>query len=395
MSGTISITPFIDTTGVHIPLFEDVQTFFINSFQTIYGADIYLGNDSQDGQLIGVFSQAYYDLCVFAVTVFNSFSPTSAQGTSLSRLVKINGIARLVASPSQVILLIGGTPGTEIINGYATDDNNNQWNFPAVVIIPISTQVSIDATCSVAGAVQAGPGSITGRGTPTRGWNSVTNIAAAIPGAPVETDPNLRIRQTESVAMPSQSIMDGMRGLVAAVPGVVASRGYENDTGSVDANGQPNHSVYFVVEGGDPVAVATAINLKKTTGAPTTGDTKVVIADAYGNPKTIWYWQRQEVPMQMAIVIEPVDNYVASTGDDVVEAVVTYGNALGIGATVFLNRLWVPANLAGVAESLSYNVVSIMICRLSGVLAAADVLIAFNEEPTFSSDNITLTVLTS
>ncbi len=44
-----TIAPTIDGTGVHVPTFEQILQYFQNGFQQIYGSDIYLENDSQDG----------------------------------------------------------------------------------------------------------------------------------------------------------------------------------------------------------------------------------------------------------------------------------------------------------------------------------------------------------
>ncbi|PZZ19315.1 hypothetical protein DIV23_33010, partial [Escherichia coli] len=76
------------------------------------------------------------------------------------------------------------------------------------------------ATCSVSGAVAALAGTITEINTPTRGWVSVTNPAAATVGSPAETDAELRIRQSQSVALPSITPFEALDGAVSNVTGV-------------------------------------------------------------------------------------------------------------------------------------------------------------------------------
>ncbi|WP_457832781.1 baseplate J/gp47 family protein, partial [Staphylococcus aureus] len=82
------------------------------------------------------------------------------------------------------------------------------------------------------GAVSAPAGTITTINTPTRGWQSVTNPADAVPGAEVESDAALRSRQKISTAIPSLTVFEGIVGAVAGVSGVTRYRGYENDTNS-------------------------------------------------------------------------------------------------------------------------------------------------------------------
>jgi uncharacterized phage protein gp47/JayE len=112
-------------------------------------------------------------------------------------------------------------------------------------------------------------GTINQIATPARGWQSVTNPADAAEGAPVEKDPVLRQRQTVSTALPSLTVLDGIIGAVANVPGVTRYVAYENDTSAADANGIPSHSISLVVEGGDATAIANAIAAKKTPGSGT------------------------------------------------------------------------------------------------------------------------------
>ena len=78
---TITTTaPTIDATGITAPSYADVLAFIQAKYQAIYGADIYLGNDSQDGQFLGVIAQAISDANSVAVAVYNAFSPATAQG---------------------------------------------------------------------------------------------------------------------------------------------------------------------------------------------------------------------------------------------------------------------------------------------------------------------------
>ncbi|QEL21721.1 hypothetical protein FQV39_03360 [Bosea sp. F3-2] len=130
--------------------------------------------------------------------------------------------------------------------------------------IPIDTptMVALEVLNDVAG-VTALPGMVTGIGTPTRGWQSVTNSAAAVIGQPVELDAQLRKRQTVSTALPSLTVFEGTIGAVASITGVDRLKGYENDTGTTDANGIPAHSISLVVQGGDATAIAQAIAAKK------------------------------------------------------------------------------------------------------------------------------------
>ncbi|WP_230972987.1 baseplate J/gp47 family protein [Burkholderia vietnamiensis] len=210
--------------------------------------------------------------------------------------VKINGIARKVASYSSADLVLIGQAGATITNGVAKDANGVQWLLPATVTIPPSGTITVTATCASIGEVSARAGTINQIATPALGWQSETDPADAAEGAPVEKDAVLRQRQTVSTALPSLTVLDGIIGAVANVPGVTRYVPYENDTDATDANGIPSHSISLVVEGGDATAIANAIAAKKTPGSGTYGTTAIIVADIYGRPTTIRFsgrWLRR------------------------------------------------------------------------------------------------------
>lgn len=135
------------------------------------------------------------------------------------------------------------------------------------------------------GAVSAEPGDIDKINTPTYGWKSVTNHAAAIPGNAVETDAELRKRQTVSVSNPSQTMLEGTHGALMALKNIARVAVYENDTNvSVvdpenNPHGLPPHSITCVVEGGSDTDIAKAILYHKGIGCYTNGSREISIID--------------------------------------------------------------------------------------------------------------------
>lgn len=387
------ITCTIDATGIHAPALEDIRAYLVAQFRAIYGPDAYLENDSQDGQWIGIIATAIHDGNAMCVSAYQAFSPATAQGEGLSRMVKINGLARHVASNSTVDLLLGGTAGTVITNGIATDDVGQRWMLPATVTIPVEGQITVTATAADLGAVAAPPGSIENIGTPTRGWQTVTNPEAATEGAPVESDAALRRRQKTSTALPSKTVVDGIVGALLHLPGVARVNAYDNDSNSTDGNGIPAHALAMVVEGGDAQEIASLIRLKKTPGGPTYGTTSEVVTDTYGIPKTISFFRPTIVPISVAIEISVVGGYTTAIGDLIKQYVADYINLLDIGEDIYLRRLFVPANLNGLPQSETYDISTLLIARDAGSPAASNITIAFNEAASCVIDDITVTVV--
>lgn len=390
---TITTTaPTISSTGISAPSYGDVLAFLQGQYQSIYGADVYLGSDSQDGQFLAIIATAINDANAAAVAVYNSFSPATGQGAALSSNVKINGLAREVPTYSTVDLTLTGQAYSTISNGVAQDVNSVRWSLPASVTIPSGGSITVTATCQTLGAVSAAAGTVTSIATPTLGWQAVTNAAASVPGAPVETDAALRYRQSISTAIPSLTVMDGIVGAVAGISGVTRYAAYENDTGSTDANGIPAHSISMIVEGGTSTAIAAAIAAKKPPGTPTYGTTSETVIDTYGNVIPVNFYRPTEVPISVAITIKGLPGYNSDIGAQVIAAVAAYINALTIGTDVLLTRLYLPANLSGSASSLTFEITSLGIAAKPGTPAASDVVIAFNEVASCDPADIVLTV---
>lgn len=370
---------WIDENGIHIPSYPEVLEDLKNEFRAVYGPDIYLEPDSQEGAICAVFALRQYDCYTLAASVYNAHSPATAQGVGLSSVVKTNGIRRQSASRSQVDLRLVGQAGTVIRNGIATDDAGQRWLLPEAVTIPVSGEAFANALAENLGEVRAAPGEIKNIATPTRGWQAVINPESARPGAPVETDATLRSRQSISTALPSLSIFDGTAGAVPSLPGVSRSRGYENDTDQYDEHGIPPHSISFVVEGGDTQAIGDILAIKKGPGCGTYGTTRVDTRDKHGTPNIIRFFRPVVVDVSVLIRVKPLPGYLAATGARIRAGVVDYLNGLRIGDGILLSKLYTPINAAEPeAGRRTFDVAALTIGIKGGPLLPDNLDIPFN-----------------
>ena len=366
---------YIDDTGIHLPDYPAVLDHVQGIMRGIYGDDLYLEADSQDGQLCAAFASMMHDTYALCGDVYNAFSPSTAQGVGLSSVVKINGIRRKAASYSTVDLRVVGQVGTIVTGGKAEDVAGQKWLLPAQVVIPAEGEITVTATAEVMGDIRAAAGEITKIATPTRGWQTVNNPAAATAGSPVEKDSELRGRQAISTAIPSQAPLEATKGAVARLSGVTRSAGYENDTNETDERGIPAHSIAVVAEGGDTAQIAEAIFAKKTPGCGTYGTTTVSVRDEYGEPSQIRFFRATDMPVYARVTLRALSGYLSSTGDTIRENLAAYINALGIGEKLYVSRLYTPIN-AVAAET--FYVESIEIGTSPGALAAENIAVAFN-----------------
>ena len=381
------LTPYIDEQGLHVPDYGTIKSVLETAWRGIYGDDIYLDPDSQDGQLVAVFALSLLDTYQAFEQVYQGFSPSTATGETLSRVVKINGIRRHAGSYSTADVTITGTAGTTINGGVIADTAGQNWLLPSTVVIPPGGQIVVTATAETEGEVTAQAGQITQIKTPTRGWQTVTNAAAATVGAVTETDAALRSRQSYSVALPSSTLVGGTFGAVLGVEGVTRAKIYENDTATTDANGIPAHSISVVAMGGDATEIATAIWLKKTPGCGTYGTTSETITDDNGISTIINFFRPTQIDVAVTVDITPEVGYVALTEDLIKAAVVEYINSLPIGDDVSIARLMAATVTAGPA----YDVNSITVGEVGDPQAATNLAIAFNAVAHCDVSDITVT----
>lgn len=401
-----SLSAQITTTGITAPDYPTILASLQAQFQAIYGSDIYIAPDSQDGQFLALIASAIHDNNQALIAVFQSFSPTYSQGVGLSSIVKINGLQRLVPTNSTAVGNVVGQAGSVIINGVVKDTNGNKWNLPTSVTIPVGGSVSVTVTAQQPGSIQASIGAIDSIDTIQLGWQSFVNTVAATQGSPVESDAELRIRQSVSTALPGLSNLESIIAAIGNVLGVTRYRVYENDSDVTDSNGIPDHSIAPVVEGGSVSDIANAIRIKKPPGTKTFGDTSYTIYDSAGLPTTINFHALTSVPIYVAVGITALPGYLGTTGALIIESVSAAINNLAIGEDVYISRMYSPANLSGesaqeatglsqvelYALSETYHITSLTVGLSVGTLAGIDVPIAYNSAASGNSANVSLTV---
>lgn len=381
---------------------QDILASLQASFRAIYGDDIQVDPDDQDGQWLGIIAQAIHDSNDAAIAVYNQFSPATAQGVGLSSVVKINGIRRLVPSNSTAPLTVVGVAGTQLINARAADDLGlgTEWVMPGTVTVPVGGEITATGTCTTPGAVAVPENHITRIITPTAGWQTVNNAVDATPGSPTESDATLRGRQTSSTALPSITVLDGIIGALLNLGGVTEVAAIDNDTGTTDVNGIPAHSVAIVVAGGDVQEIVDVIGLKKTSGTQTYGSTSGTYTDAYDIPHTINFSIPNQKTISVGVTLVPLNGYSSAIGDEIKEAIAAYVSARGIGEDVLITRLYAPALLQGIyatpanpADVGTFELTSVKAAISPGTPGTIDLAIAFDEVAVCGTGDVTVTVL--
>jgi uncharacterized phage protein gp47/JayE len=381
----------IDSNGISVPLYNEVLAYFQEQYRLIYGADVDLDPDTQDGQWVSVLAAAINDSNQTVAAAYQAYSPTYAQGVGLSSVVKINGIRRLIASNSSVTLRCVGQAGTLIGSTLVADNLNlgTQWRLPPGVVIPPEGEIIVTAICTVAGAVPANAGAITEIVTPVPGWQTVENPTEADRGNPVESDAALRRRQSHSVANPSQTVVQGA---IEDLVGVTRVMVYENATNLPDQNGIPAYAMAAVVQGGSAQDIANAIALRKTPGSPTYGDTPILVFDSRGVPSIINFFELRLVPISVHIQVRALPGFTATIEQQMADSVIAYLTGLPIGYDSYYSKL-IAATQLPEPDGLTYDVTVVSQSRDAAPFAQTDVTVSYIEAATADISNIQISIL--
>lgn len=386
--------PYIDKTGLHIPTYISIRDRLVEDARSIFGQDIYLGDDSQDYQWISTVAEKIYDAFQIGEQVYNNRAPNTAIGTGLDSIVKINGLKRKSATHSECILKVFGIAGTKIKSGVAVDKSGIKWNLPSEVVIPDVGEIEVEAVCSIPGPVVSNPGDINGIFNPMYGWSSVYNEQNGDIGSYIEDDAKLRVRQSKSTAQASLTMLEGTIGAVAQLTGVTRSEVYENDTGEVDARGLPPHSITAVVEGGEDGSIAKAIWIHKGVGCYTNGNVIVTVTDSKRQETPIRFFRPTYVDVEVVVNVKQLPGYTTENTESIKRNIQDYLNSMKIGSSLSVSALW-GAALQAMPDLSSplFSITSITASRLGETHQVDDISLAFNEVCRGNINNITANVV--
>lgn len=383
----------VDKDGITAPQFSDILEGLQNKARDIFGQDVNVDPDTQDGQLIAIVAAAIHDVNCQAINTYNAFSPATASGAGLDIAVKTNGIARRSATRSTVDLTVVGRAGTEIRNGYAEDEEGTRWNLPERVYIGLSGETTVTAVANEVGDISAQAGAVHVIGTPTYGWQSVVNAAPAVRGVAVETDSELRKKQTTSTMLPSVSLFESILSSVANLKGVKRVSGRNIDTDHTSAEGIPAHSVAVIVDGGDVNEIARTVFLKKGNGTGTHGDSVVHITDQYGFDNSVRFSRPKNTLVYVKLSIQAEQNYVNGVNAEIKQRVIEYINRTNIGADIRYTRVLANAiKQRGIIDDRFY-VEKIQLKTGSGRYATANLEAQWNEAFYCTPDSVEIEVL--
>lgn len=388
--------PYIDSTGIHIPTYQDIIEYYVNKAKEIFGSDIYLGEDSQDYQLLSIIARATAASFQAAVDSYNARNPDTSFDATLDGICSINGIERKPSSYSTVSVILTGIPYTVINNGVVQSISGEMWNLPSQVVIGGDGTVIVTATSQDKGAITALPNSINTIVTPTYGWTTVNNPNQASVGQAVETNAQLKARRRIAVSTPANTTLESLSAGINNLLGVTDFIVLENDGKVTDDRGLPGNSICAVVEGGTTEDIAKTLAKLKNMGVLTYGDITTRIVNEYGSPLNISFFRPEYVPIYITVNITARNGYTSVVGDNIKQAIVNYLGELYIGDSLYNSQLW-EAALSVSPDNRPYFSIDpsegITIGTASDTQSKQDLIPTFKQKFTLDLDNITINLV--
>lgn len=403
----------LTSTGLEIKSAETLQGEIEAQQRTDIADDLDTSAESVIGQLNGIVVTKLAELWELALVVHAARRPGDASADSLDGLCRITGTTRADPTKGRVPLRLTIAANKTIPAGsvaQALDQPDNRWVTLEDGVNDTGVQATrvVRAEAQAAGRFVANAGTITVIATPVAGWLSVTNEVDAAVGAPLESDPLLRVRRERELSAAACSPIDALRAAVLRVTDadgnrVVASCTVdENPSAFVDAIGRPPHAIEVVVEfleglaGTDlddaRQAVAECIWASKAGGIPTWGDPVVghsaTVLDSQSVARLVRWTEPALVPIYVRATLQR--DRASYAGDAAVkQAAVDYGATRRLGDDVVLSKL--EGKLVAVAGI--DDLVELLIGTSASVLRARNVSIGPRERAHFDTANVTVVVL--
>ena len=311
----------LDETGLTLKSANTIREELVNGYKGIYGKDINLDSNTQDGQLIDLLTQINVDLREVIREVYNTGNPDTCRGTIQDVRYRINNLYRkggtftivpITLKVSKTVELEGLDSEYNNVNatayGFADNSGNNYYLLDSETFTPGEYVRSFRA--SKIGDIEPVVGTITNPIEIVVGVDSGINASAPITvGINQETDEDFCTRRERSTSDKSQNSIDGLRAQLLDLDGVsdafVYNHDYENYPNGEDADGIPPHYIWAIVEGGANSDIATAI-YANCGGAGTKGDVSVNIPTASGQTFTAHFDRVISTPLYIRFDLQEI-----------------------------------------------------------------------------------------
>ena len=307
--------------------YRDIIQDMEDHARQLYGENINLSPRSPLGIFVRLMAWNASIVWEALEDTYNSGFIDTATDRDLDKVVKYVGIQRRAAVPASGEVEFEGEEGIEVPENFLVETEDGVQFFTAESInIDGPTKCPVEAIePGVAGNVQ--PGTITEITNPLPGLDSVNNPEETSGGLDTETDPELRDRYMESVAIAGGSTVHGILGRLLDTDGVRGAEVRMNTNMDDKLDGPwtlPPKSVHCIVLGGEDEDVADTIFEAKPAGIESFGDESVMVLDLSGHYHGINFSRAEVVEVELDVSIWTDEEFPEDGKDKIKKALIQY-----------------------------------------------------------------------
>lgn len=401
MSTNVPSLQFSDT-GVSIPPEAEILAGELADIDAAFGGGVNPSLTTPQGQLATSITASIGDKNDQIAYMVNQVNPDYADGVFQDAIGRIYFLERKPAAPTVVACQCGGASGVIIpALARAQDQNGNLYLCVDGGVIGVAGTVDLTFSAEKTGPIACPSGTLTKIYQTIPGWDTITNVAAGVPGTNVEGRAEFEARRRASVALNAHGSKESIYAAVFNVENVTDCYVTENVTSSPVNMGVTDyavaaHSVYVAVVGGNNQDVAQAIATKKDLGCNMNGATEVTAYDySYSAPYpeyTIKFVRPSALAIKMAVSIVAKSTLPSDIATQIKAAVASAfsggdgGERARIGGTIYASRFYSPVALVHPSVAIISVLIGTSTATLTSVTAGID------QVPTIQASDITVTV---
>jgi len=354
-------------------------------FKGVYGNDISVAPDTQDGQFIGILAQMFADYEELGASIYRQLDPSSATGRWLEQRAAYVGVYRDRGTSSTLpAVQINGAASTPVPNGFTvTDANSIRWIIATPATIGPDNFVYANFYSEEKGSYLVPPGTDMKTSIQIPGITSVVSTVPVVEGSNRDSDPMLRNNMLVRKLGVSSNVCTRITDALTKVQGVGVAIAYENVEDTPDSVGSPPHSIWCIVDGGDSTDVAVAILNTKTGGAKLRGEVKVTVIDDDGIPRPIAFDRFTPVAIEARLAIVRSEGVISVDVASIEKALLDYKPQAG--EDVYISRVYSIVN-----ETPGFWIRELLIGKVGNTPAANNVIIGPQEVVRFTKVDITM-----
>jgi len=338
---------------------DEINTILLSLFPTLNTTEL----AEIEQQFVGVFAERIALVNELNQSVYSNSDINQATGDSLNLKGNLLGVSRLQATPSTVTARVTGTSATVVPAGtlFSVEDE------PSIIVatdsdvtIPVGLSIDVECTATDNGPQIINSGTLTEIDTPVAGLNSVTNASDGVLGRNIETDAAYRIRLADRKSSTDAGTPAGIKEAILAtnIDGATTIVEHvtvkENETMAVVAGRPAKSFETYVYQTAGATSldstIAQAVLDAKPAGIETHGTISETATDVNGDSRTVEFSRVTDISIYTKVDITELSSYPIDGDDQVKAAIISYGDALGVGVDV---------NIAQLQAAIVTNVVGI------------------------------------